>query len=698
MQRFKAIEAKAHATQRSLTARHVDLKEWRVVFKLLLDQTPQDLSSQADRTIVVRVPENFRSQVVTDSKRLFLNILIQTEVEAQFLLPSDQDDSSRYITLKGLGYCIPRAKQLLLEAYDSVQELKSDEADTILDTSPIARVRSSFTQNARMKAIARNRLLTEIDPPINDMSVFSFSQYVDDLVASRPPRLKIKRHQNQQEAAQKMDSHIDQVADILAALFSTDKLRPCWSLKASKEALSYLGKYRKFLQARQILSSLRAGGGAKVPQIFDTFMQGAAGAQDLKNFQYCLEMMIKQGINPTWRTWLLFARLMIHYDLSIANHITDTMRERHLLDSNLAKSNTVNLLAKSHYENWMDAGGTLQGFFEHYDSLWGSDFGWLNKTALLGLLTYHAHRAQYSEVRHLLNTYHGSGRMFHHAHLEMLLANAKLQGNVEEAVSIFELMASLQPRVLMTMSVDMFRSLSNLTWQRRYISMTGVLWRYACMTGHVDNGMEHTMRRSLSSSPEPSVNLLTLAIEEKEASPSEEASTEGGSDSSQTLVPSRLVSSTFFKKVAGVVAIGLQLGVVEGKSASRSAGKIPAYMTRRERLETMQQDMDTGGRYRPQIPFHTMLRDAYERDQELKRNGLPTNLAALIIAQPQVPVAERRSAISTRGIRAAGNRESFYSSVTDAIKSRPAQLRQTRTRPEDRVDEAGETSTGSKES
>ncbi|KAF4550522.1 Hypothetical protein D9617_17g047900 [Elsinoe fawcettii] len=550
---------------------------------------------------------------------------------------------------------------MVMKHCTSFEEVAEAEADMITREQQSKSVRSTLTISGRHRSAAEAKAIDEIATP-NTMTIISFANYVNSLTIARPSRLKLRHGSTWGHSVNNFGDHIERVANILVALFKTKKLRPCWSSTAAIRTLQFLGKHRMFPKSRELLLELSKVKYYRQFRTYEGFLEATSVAYDLKNFQYGVEVMIRQGIAPSPRIWAQFLRIVAKYDYSAGQIVLKAMRSHHLLESPAARIEALEQVALPEYEMWIDRSGSFATFLNYLRREWQLEY--ISESVIGRLLPYHLHRAQWKEAETLMHHAMSRGRFVESSHLSMCLKNAARHGDPEAAVRFCKLCLPFS-----SMDREGFRELFSLVWHRQYLCMLNVVWRFGCLHGHISYEMESLMRGSLLRAPNASDDLSTVTskTDSELAAP---APVPGTFHLSllKDLVSSASLRHGIFERIAAVNAIGLGLGVVDGKRTMQVGSKIPAYMTKQERLKIMEQDMATGRQYHAQIPFEDILEEAYQRDLEMKRGGLPNNLPAITAMCPQVPVIERSDTMSSIGADDKARSADFYSSVSEALK------------------------------
>ncbi|PNS18099.1 hypothetical protein CAC42_4058 [Sphaceloma murrayae] len=601
--------------------------EWLTTLKLLVNNTSSNPADLTVRSEVIKVPLSARHGASFDANRFFSFLSIKHNVTAQFVNPGEDASDWRYVSLKGEASALSDAREELLEAYETLEHVASTEADRLLSAQQAFVVRVAYTRPSKHDAELRRCTLADIVPP-RKMDTIEFFLYVERLVLAKPSRLHLKARRPDVYGISER-KHVDKVSRILVALFETDTLRPCWSTRASTYALQYLAHHRRIPQVRRIMTSLMSTGSAKA-DVFNASLESAAKGQDLKNFQYIVEMMNRSNIKATPRTWVLLLRMMVKYDKAAALGVLKYMRSRHILNSPQARLSALEVLVSGYYEDWLAAGGTSKGFFDHYKHEF--DIEYFNDSILLSLTTYHTQRNDFDGLETVLALHAQSGRRPTSAHLEQALSAALMHGNAEGAIAACESMLGRWPHI--PLSAKALDAAFNLAVRRKFPGLASVIWRYACMEGHVSFPMTKKLRQSILKSPTASESLALHSKKRRER-------TTTGATSQQPGITSHvgtLLRRDLFDTIFGITAIGLRLGNVGVKEWDTSASKMPAYMSRKERLDLMIDDMKWGIHCKAHAPFHEMLKEAYIRDVHFKKHGAPDNLLALTMACLQVPV------------------------------------------------------------
>jgi len=287
------------------------------------------------------------------------------------------------------------------------------------------------------------------------------------------------------------ESHIPKVAKVLQQLFE-DRVIDHSSSQAFDLALWFLFEHEQVPIAKKLLSKWKELGQGSTMSSFNLFLRHLAKNRNLYDFYFVLQRLIRQGLSPTWETWLS-AFPLIPTAASMREFVAE-MHSRGYMDYTNAPHHTSKHIIAYSFGPFLDSGGTASDFLTTMDTLYGSV--WSSEIALHQLLHTLGARGQIEEAMEVLKGFVIRREYSCQAiDLNVIFGHCAKHLNADAAVSILEFAYKawkIKP------DQDMYSILFGLFRQARMYNTTRVVWKYACMAGEVDYYMRRKMRKSLA--------------------------------------------------------------------------------------------------------------------------------------------------------------------------------------------------------
>jgi len=614
--------------QRQLRHRlgYTDALDWRPVLALLIEHTELNNTEAWKQTRHVRLPAPLAEIYKGDLGHLFLEILMTTESHVQqrterppvLILQGTEEANRRAMTIleKKLGNVELLAMPAMQDFEDeSLHAVSDDERQT---QPPPRSVWVGRTNGTRSFADITFR---NIERP-SQWSTIAFANYVDTITSAQPSRQSLRAEYGPQSPTESNSAHEKGVSEALVSLFEDSEMSRYVSTDACNWALTYLAHHRRLPDARRIVLALEKHKIDIMATPFNTLLDSAAEAQDLHNFRFVLNMMLKFGRKPNWQSWASLARLVSRRSMSEARDIVNRMRENGLLKNPAVKKEMASVLVKYDYERWIEDKGTTATFLEHYDKLFDGET-WMDDSATNRMIAVRATRGEYDAADSLIDEMERRGGRCTIATLDVLLTACTDQGNTKAAVSFTSRLLGSSSRI--NPNETTYRQLFLLAWNRRSVNMLRVVWRYACMAGHNNFMMRRAMNHCIHvQQQKPAKSSKAPAISDKR--------------------PSR---SEVFKSVAPNIALGLSSqtkvsrpdGPEQASTHSEDAKPAPDLAAICQRLfDLVVTDAQQAGRLRPVNALAPMLEKALAMDSQWKEEGLTGDVDAMLERAIEVPV------------------------------------------------------------
>ncbi|CAK3749386.1 uncharacterized protein RCC_08148 [Lecanosticta acicola] len=289
--------------------------------------------------------------------------------------------------------------------------------------------------------------------------------------------------------------HVNVTTERLVSLFSDPEVVANVPSSAVTRAITFLMKYQKSTEFREVYSSLQDGGYIFDATNLNACLAAAAKHGDLPNFRITLTTMWRQGIQPTPMTWAYFHRLMCRRFPLEAGIVLEAMRKRGLLlDNHTANAITVNMV-ENDLTSHLALRGSLDAFYRLYDNRFRSilrrdDFNWLvpnvAREMAKPLLAIGKPQEAWSVVEEMERRCQETAAYMHTDVLNVFLTSSMREEDFSSAIIYLRRFRVGDHGALVPDRVT-YAILFTLAWRQRSWNLLRVIWRYACAAGHAPN-------------------------------------------------------------------------------------------------------------------------------------------------------------------------------------------------------------------
>ena len=644
-----------------------DALNWQSVLKKLETNTPIESSVSWRHTKHVHFDTNIDELYEGDLRQFFLSLLLLTECHVQVL-----SSSGSVLVLTGDDRAIKRALNRLQKAFSNPyleaqaveqgEKFKDSSEDITTHAANEPSPRAVFSNDYQWLELARRGLVTTPTPvgkkqPFN---VISFAVRVEVLTLSRPPRLtrmaaRIARPSNSDESGETLATQEVTIQELVKH-FTNREVSRYASAYSVVRTFQYLAHRRRFPEIRRIFHSLAEAHYNVTASAFNTMLHAAAVAQDLHNFHFILDLMLARKVTPTWESWASLVDLVSKRSMTDAHVIRRRMLASNLLLNPAAQKSIASILVKDDFQQWLDSGKDGRQFLNHYDALF-SGGEWLNPSAANALVEIRATRGQFSAVSTLLDEFDGRKCKPNVVTLNTVLTLGAKQGNTGAAIMLASRL--LMPEYRIYPNAITYAQLFNLAWHRRSFNLVRVVWRYACLQGHVSGIMGRRIRASVVAFAPP--GSIKAAKEADRPSRNEVFRTIAG----KFAVGVSHNTSTLTKAATMDAEHWLLLHSTE-KEADIADAEI--VRERYKRLNAIYQaDFTQFGKLLPKVGLKRSLEKALEIDTAWKQTGLVDDLEKMFAGALNVAVVQRNV---NDGDDSIGGRESPRPASHDDLDTR----------------------------
>ena len=615
---------------------YTDALDWKAVLKTLEENTPVETFYSWKQTRHIHFEMAVDELYDGDLRQFFLGLLLLTECHVQVLptsknvlvLTGDTRAIKRAVSRLRKAFSNPQLKAQVVEVGEIIEEANED--ITLLDPegpSP----RAVFSNDYEWMTNVRKGFLANPKPDDNRAwNVVSFAQWVVENTFSRPPRLARSRSDVPVPDSGEIVAHQDKIARSLVEAYSNPEVHRYASAYSIVRTLQYLASKRKLREIRTVFHLLDNTNFRITASALNTMLQASATAQDLHGFRFVLSVMLARQVRPTWESWASLLELVSKRSLTDAHTIRERMQALNLLHNPAARKRVAASLIKRDFQEWLDSGKDGKQFLAHYDQLlWGPE--WLSRESANILVDVRATRGQFAIVNSLLDEFDVRRCKLNVVTLNTILTLASTHGNVAAGVTLASRL--LHPGYQIQPNAITYKTLFALAWTRRSPNMVRVIWRYACMAGHVT----FDMRRDI----EESVLSFALSGSSKAANQADR--------------PSR---NQTFRTFAGKLAIGISGGrrraettvaseaehwlLTHGTEKEKDVREAEVRAARTARLkEIVMADIAHFGNLVPLHPLRSMLEKAFEMDRSWKDARLVDDLETMFATAIDVPVVKK---------------------------------------------------------
>lgn len=679
MSRSEGTKRKDEKKREILKAKHGDSEDWQVALTELRNYTPQGSHEHVKQLERLNMPKGMTGYYIGDIDALFLEIYLindcHVQISSENLSEENTSDCFRSLSLVGTPIAIRAAKQRLNDAIRvrSAEDLEGGGSMGEYQTTsvPLMRgfpLRAVWTLRHEQRRPAK--AIHEINVP-DAWSVISFSNYVWDLVNSNPSRLhRRKAYANTAAASSSMSTssrsttyqarHVDAVSKALLKLFLNPSLHPHISNHATTRAIDFLCYHLRIPAVRRIIDALattskshRHPAGHLTTRIFNACLRSASQAGNIHSYTFLLKLMLSRDCPPDWETWASLLRIVHSRSPKAAkSSVLSTMRSKGLLANPQAKLAVASTLVRTDFANWVNRGGSTAGFIEHYDRLMkGKE--WLDPSVANNMLAVRASRGQFTDALFILSTLRERGRKPNEVSLNTLVEEAAAQNNMIAVLASMRAILGEDKTKASKIEIEerLYTRLFYMAGHRSDYNLLRVIWRYACLSGHVSWELQDAFEKAIiwyaptvgpldaidtTTAVGPGAGLELQRFQESELQVWKKYAMKaavGVEDTGPEFEDVQATSSShpsFAEQSQAreeqrrqLVAFAATVPPAVSSAENAAASVDPAYVTRRQFLRNLvAKDMQVWEKYRPVYNFLYMLEAAVAKDDTWRRAGI----------------------------------------------------------------------------
>ena len=388
------------------------------------------------------------------------------------------------------------------------------------------------------------------------------------------------------------------ISKIFEELFYDDATKKFLSSEACNAALRFFYMHGMISKARALFSRMESLQLDIPSATYNVILRGAALNRDLHNFTYLLQRMLQRGFRPDDETWV--SLLIAVNSKEVRAIVAHKMHERNVILSLGSRKAVAGLMIPNEVDLHLGSGHDLNTLVDHMDIRYGTQ--WLTTRAGNSLL-YEMGKRECTNGLDLLEQM--KQRCFVPDEVTMntllrLCLQRSLYHDAIEVLKFFDRQFKMGPRD------KVYETLLNLAWNSRLLNLARVVWRSACIDGHVSLQTRNRVFQSLLDH-----NSGELPLSNKVDSRDNQG------------------RGQIFRKLAGDFVVGVRRPQTAelaelGRALWDSDFDSKRSSVKRARLR-VQSDLRTAKSCRLKVPLHELLRQALELDLKWKAEGFWKN-------------------------------------------------------------------------
>ncbi len=388
------------------------------------------------------------------------------------------------------------------------------------------------------------------------------------------------------------------ITKIFEELFYDDVMKKFLSSEACNAALRFYYMHGMISKARALFSRMESLQLKIPPATFNLILRAAAVNRDVHNFTFLLHRMLQRGFRPDDDTWV---SLLIAVDSKeVRSIVAHKMEERNVILCPGSRKAVAGLMIPSEVDFHLGNGHDPTTFVDHMNIRYGTQ--WLTTRAGNNLL-YEMGKRECTSGLALLEQMKQRSFVPDEVTMNTLLRLCLQRSLYHDAIAILR---AFDHHFKMSPGDKAYETLLNLAWNRRLLNCARVVWRSACIDGHVSF---HTRNRVFQS-------LLDHKL--RELPPSDKADSRDAQGRGQVFrkYVGYFVVGVRGPRTAELAKLGRALWVSDFDSKRSSVT--------RARLQ-VQSDLRIAKSCRLKLPLHELLRQALELDLKWRAEGFWKN-------------------------------------------------------------------------
>ena len=388
------------------------------------------------------------------------------------------------------------------------------------------------------------------------------------------------------------------VAKIFEELFYDDAIKKFLSSEACNAALRFFYMHGMISKARVLFSRMESLQLNIPPDTFNLILRSAALNKDLHNFTYLLQRMLQRGFRPDDETWV--SLLIAVNSKEVRAIVAHKMDERNVILGPGSRQAVAGLMIPNEVDLHLGSGHNPNTFVDRMDIRYGHQ--WVTTRAGNSLL-YEMGKHECSSGLALLEQLKQRSFVPDEITMNTLLGlclQRSLYQNAIEVLKFFDCHFMMGP------GEKAYETLLKLAWNNQLLNWARVVWRSACIDGHVSIRTRNRVFQS----------LLDHHLRELPSSDKADSRDDRGRGQIFRKLAGPFVVGVRRPQTAELAELGRALWVSEFDSKKSSV--------KRARLQ-VQSDLRVAKSCRLNVPLLELLRQALDLDQKWRAEGFWKN-------------------------------------------------------------------------
>ena len=498
-EKIREFEASQHARRQAYLSREREKRgswdpDWRVILSTLSDNTPK-AGKWLDEALEVIVPDEVVKKFYNGADTNLWKLGERYDCEITLGDRDVEKEVHRNFLLSGSPWAIKSTTLDILRIAPDAK-LRSTRKNSVLANadSESTLLDDDVETHGRSFNIQRNRNW-EIDVPVQilradkvprpaEWSQRSFLKYITHLTLMNMPNHMHRVLYLSGEV------HRELVADILRKTFDDPNCKSSFSRDAFNQAMWYLLYSNSIENVRHLFAKMEATDIEPDVETFNIMLQQAAKVDDLHNFHFILHLMLRRGIFPNAKTWVVF--MTATPNIRVKLYILSKMKENGLMQRLKTVRMVCRYLIPYEIDSSLESSQTHEEFLQHMDSRYGPL--WLTATGGNRILNALAEKGLISRCWEFMRVMESRDVIPTTTSISTILNHCKYSINVKGAIEILKDLPTSIPLELDDMTYNI---LFELAWRYKGYNLARVVWRYACLHARTTHTMRWRVVRSI---------------------------------------------------------------------------------------------------------------------------------------------------------------------------------------------------------
>ena len=279
------------------------------------------------------------------------------------------------------------------------------------------------------------------------------------------------------------------ITKIFDEVFYDDSVKKFMSSEACNAALRFFYMHGMISKARALFSRMESLQLDIPSATFNVMLRGAALNRDLHNFTFLLQRMLQRGFRPDDDTW---ASLLIAVNSKeVRAIVAHKMHERNVTLRPRSRKAVAGFMIPIEVDLHLDRGHDPNTFVDHMDIRYGTQ--WLTTRAGNSLL-HEMGKRECTNGLGLLEQMKQRSFVPNEVTMNTLLRQCLQRSLYHDAIEVLKF---FDCHFKMSPGDTVYETLLNMAWTRRLLNWARVVWRSACVDGHVSFQMRNRVFKSL---------------------------------------------------------------------------------------------------------------------------------------------------------------------------------------------------------